>query len=1245
MKRKETPRDDIRRRGKRSYSTILAFVALMAVVVTAQAQVGAASLGGLVQDPTDAVIPHASVRLTNVETNAVLATTGDGAGEFNFAAVQPGTYNLYVSHAGFTAYTLLGIHLNADVRISLSDIHLKIGPATETVSVQSSVAEIPLDNGELSATITSNDIARLSIVGRDVTELQRILPGFAIRSTSATNEAPDFSQVQVGQETPYAGNGSPIAGITYKLDGADLTDPGNFGANLQNIDDSFVSQIQVETSNFGADQSSGPIVIQAVTKAGTTKYHGSLYTYARTYQLNSNDWLANYDHIPRAPDRYVYPGATFSGPIPGTHGKLTFFAGAEYDAQRNIYAYGNVGEAIINALVPTASMRQGDFSAGSLSQYLGSDYTNSAYTNLSFQPTFGIDGTPLTNGNISAYLDPGATAIVNHLLPLPNEPNTNGYNYTTENLVNNNVAQIAGRVDYAINKFNTVFARYSFEKQSQGQPQIPYYSPNLSEPDMGDVNTPGGGFVNSVHVHSAAANWMSMISPTFTNELYGTGMYFDEAFNAVTPSALTSSSIGYPYQGIYNNLTKDWPQLQDYGFDGLPILIPPDMTFGAPFLHKLIFNIGDNVTKVWGKHTVEGGVFLQRDVNNQTITNGETNGAIFDYYYPSAGTTFYTYSGNCGGGPCFDPTPYTESGNSLANFMEGIVQQFEQQNILPRTNLYFWNFAAYGQDSWRVNSSMMVTFGLRIEHLGPWLDAHHLGAAVWEPSDYASDLSTGSIFPGFRWHAIDSAIPNSGSPAPPTFYEPRVGFAWDVFRTGKTILRGGYGSYRMHDSVDDVTTAFENSEGLRTAAEYGFGSATLAGVNSLKESPTSFGGTDLTAFGLSTSDNEEPVVNNYSASVAQMLPNKSIVQISYAGNKSNFLMNNGSTSTIILNNVNAIPVGTLYLPSTAAAENAATPGTCDPGGCTPAQVAGLQATPSTPGGASVQLVRPYNYYSTIIVPRHDTYANYNALQLVWNKQAGRLNYGFNYTWSKALGILGSAADFNFTSAIDPFNIRANYGPMNFDRSQVFNAAYSYQAGKFFHNKLAGAFGNNWLISGITSIESGPNMQTGLGASPDFNLLGNVGPAGATLPVNNQTILGTPDVSLQPVLTCNPATHLAAHQYFNGACLSLPAIGQNGQDIFPYAHGPAYLDSDLTIEKSFGLGGTRSFHLRIAGFNFLNHPVNSFGTGYAQQLNLNLSDVGTGGTFAGAAYSPSSGFGFAPQKVGRRLMEVSAVYSF
>ena len=231
-----------------------------------------------------------------------------------------------------------------------------------------------------------------------------------------------------------------------------------------------------------------------------------------------------------------------------------------------------------------------------------------------------------------------------------------------------------------------------------------------------------------------------------------------------------------------------------------------------------------------------------------------------------------------------------------------------------------------------------------------------------------------------------------------------------------------------------------------------------------------------------------------------------------------------------------------------------------------------------------------------------------------------------------------------TAVVDPFNLQNNYGPMNFDRSQVLNLSYSYQVGKVEGAYLVRALASHWLVSGITNIQSGPNMQTGVSPSPGYYAQGTIGQGNNAYPVSAQSILGTPDVSLQPVLKCNPKSNLGPHQYLNPACFSLPATGTNGQYIEPYAHGPAFFNSDLTVERGFAIGEGRNLRLRLAAFNFLNHPLNSFGTGYASQTTLLLNDTSANASPT-TATNPQSGFGSAPQKLGRRLLEVSLKYNF
>ncbi len=1225
-----SPRPASRLAKRFVFTLILTVLLINCLQGISYAQVTTATLSGTVQDANGAVVPDATILLKNTLNGDTRQGRSDGAGVFAFPSVPTGDYQVTITAAGFKNFSATNVHLDPGDQRALRDIHLAVGAASESVTVTADNS-INVDSGELSALISSQQIEHLSVEGRDVTELFKTLPGFAITngSTGTDNRAYDPSQVSVtGALGSYAANGTPLNGIALLTDGADITDPGNFGAAIQNVNYEQVSEVKVQTSSFTADTAHGPIVVNAVGKSGADSFHGSLYTYARTNQLDSNDWISNYTDQAKAPDRQVYPGFTFGGPVIIPHTKfnqnkhLTFFVGAEDYAQRNVYAYGSASSAVLTALVPTAGMRNGDFSATQLQQYLGSNYQpigNGAtcqggnYQNVCAIPQTGPNGQPLNNGQLT-NIDKNVQALLN-TMPLPNTASTGTYNWITTNLINNDLWEAHARVDDQISSKHKLFAVYTKETGASGVPQNEYYS---ARGTFGGTNVPGGGLKSTINSEIGAFNFTSIFSPTLTNELFGQGAYLLQNFVAANPSALFSSTIGYAYQGIYANNDPQFPTLEDYG--NLPVNRTPDVSYGGIFAKKWIRGGGDNLTKLWGSHTVKVGFFAELSNNNEVNAFQNPNGTVSSIGFasntfqdPIAGQVYNT-------GPTTGDG--TNAGNSIANFLEGHVNTFTQQNINIAPDLYFWNIAGYGEDHWRISPKLTVDIGLRIEHLTPWSDTRNDGVPVWDPSTYNSGVSP---LPGFLWHGIDPSVPKGGLETRAAFFEPRVGLAWDPNGNGLTVVRAGYGIYRAHDSFNDATAGIGTAEGARTATA----NQQLLSTISQSHTPINGGSSsfqDTNAIGFTRNDSDQPQVYTYNAAVDQKMPFNTTFELAYVGNRSDHLLDNGSNGSVLLNDQNALPIGALFQSF----------------GGTPAQVGAVTAAAGNLTTHEIDQVRPFPFYQHVEAGRHRLYANYNALQASWTKQQGSLLYSVNYSFSKALGVLGAYANGN---PGDPINVRNDYMPESYDRTHIFNANYSYTLGKLVRNRYIGGVTNGWQISGITQIQSGQSAQSIL--STNFGLSGSLNNTVDKTNVSAQALLGTPDYLLQPNLTCNPAIKTVASQRINANCFQLPtAPGIRGQYRYPYIHAPAFTDTDLTVIKDFHIGEKQNVQFRAAAFNFINHANSSFSSAdkNGSETALNLSNSNNGATEQSAT-SGNPQFGIAPLREGRRIMELSLKYSF
>lgn len=1222
----------------------LAAMSFWLVPANSLAQGVTASLSGTVADPSGAVLPNATIELSNAASNDHRFSKSNGSGLFVFSAVIAGNYTLTVQAPGFQTLEQTNIHLDPGGQVSLRTLRLAVGE-TDSVTVSSVAAKIDTDNGGINSTITSKAIQHLSVEGRDVTELFKILPGFAINPSGGQpdNSTYDPSQVSVtGALGTYAANGSPINGVSLLSNGADITDPGNFGAAIQTINYEQVAEVEVKTSSFTADTPRGPVVVNAIGKAGGNNFHGSLYTYARTSQLNSTDWLANYTGQSKPPDRQVYPGFTLGGPaiIPGTafnkKRTLTFFAGAEDYAQRDSYAYGSASGATLTALVPTAGMRKGDFSSAQLQQYLGPNYTPVAnpdgshgpacastnpYGNICYMPQTGPGGEQLVNGNISAYLDPGSQVIINSL-PLPNTPSTGSYNYITTNLIQNNLWQATGRIDYANTPANHLFVVYSTERGHNGVPQAEYYSPRGS---LGGVNVPGGGIKNDINSELGSLNFTSVLSPTLTNQFEVSGSWLNQNFVANNFAATVG---GYPYKGVFNNGSLAMPALNDYGNDGLPLSRLPDFSYGGIYQKKWIRTGSDNVTKVIGAHTLGAGFFFQMDTNNAVVPFVQTNGAIALYYFgetytdPIQGTIHNTGAVGSGLG-----------GNYLANFLEGSVQSYSQANVEPKQNSYFFNYSGFLQDHWRATQKLSLDIGLRLEHITPWGDAHNIGVPVFDAATYASGANPSQ--PGFLWHAIDKSIPVTGRPTRWAFVDPRVGFAWDTYGTGNTVLRGGFGIYHSHDGVGNALVGY-------TTANVN-GPIMLSSISSQASVVTANAGfvPDSSFEGVSRTDDEEPQTYTWDLAVDQKVLRNAILEIAYVGNHSDHIDNNGSTTSVGLNDINASPIGTLYGAMPANTRFPGEAGTIYPI-ITPKGAAGTNTSVENLDQAHIDAFRKYPLYDNVLVDQHNIYANYDGLQVSLNKQQGKLLYGINYTWSHALGVLGG---FENGSPADPFNYRNDYNSLSYDRRNIFSANYSYSVGSPIRDKLIGLVANGWEISGISQFQSGPNLPSFI--SSNFGLTGTLTLPQGSLGVSNVNLLGTQDVALQPRLVCNPADGTHAHEYVNSACLGLPLHpGVNGAYRLPFLPGPAFFQTDLTAAKTFKVAEGKSVQLRLAAFNFINHANPSFSAVNQNAYTLNFSDQGGSLDSALAtATSQNAGFGITSLKEGRRILEMALRYDF
>jgi hypothetical protein len=1217
---------------------LVCFVALTLLSVNARAQGIFATLTGVVSDPAGAVVAGSKVTLRDTESGSLRQTTANGEGYFTFASVPVGTYILTAEAAGFELYKADDIRLGGGESRNVN-VTLKVGSAAETVEVTGAEQNVAiLDSGEKSFTLEEKELQNFTQVGSNAAEYIKIVPGFGI-SNGTSNKANYNGQTiginangDSGSQSPlnaaFSYNGLPTNSLDITADGAHVSDPGCNCDTPVNPNSDFVQEFRVLTSNFSAEEQKGPVVITSVTKSGGKDFHGSAFFSARNHALNANDWLNNFSGIQQPANSYYYPGGTIGGPvlIPGTNfnksrSKLFFFTGFEYYRQ-------TLDTGLLRATVPTSGELAGNFSPAEVSKegVLTAANKPPGQLNNSALTAFGGTQIPVCTGTPNGKcIDPNMQNLLK-LFPAANATPTTGspYNYIQSEIFGQNNRQWTTRIDYNISDNTKVFVRYNYQREVQLFPVGLWWRNGDQVP-----------YPTAIQGKNKSDSWAGTIthvfSPTMTNEVVMayTFVGFPNVF--ADPKKVAPSTVGYGYKGLFGNIGGKVNQIPSFGNFGPSeaalVFNPGGFEAGGAssglYANKWMPSVSDTVTKAVSNHTLKAGFFYEW-IRNAQPANNSTNGQAL----VSVANKF-------------------SYGNEYADLLTGNLNSYTETNFNRLNDISYNTFEFFGQDSWKATKKLTLEFGLRATHFTPWVDDENFGYSIFNPSLYSSAnngaCASAPTFCGFEWHAKNSSVPLGGFPTRALFYQPRFGAAYDLFGSGDTVLRGGWGRFYYHSG--QFTNGLDASAGVATAS---LSPSNWVGGAGCPTNPS--GGSPLIAANLSclnvaaspaspaavvSTDNKQPYTDSWSFTISQRAPWQSRLELAYVGNRSRDIANTGGFGS----NINLVPLGAI-----------------------------TAANSTDPSNANANNFRPLPGYGDINEATNNAYANYNSMQVTWGRHAGRYTLQANYTLQKSLGTVLNNANNNPNGSIsiNPFNLASNYGIQPTDRRQLFNIAYSIDLGNPLHEHgFLGGVTGGWQLSGITQLQSGANITYGGGynASTNYHMSLNCvssdavsfpcPQSGAIIPgsisvanpkgiaINNQSILGTNAAQLNPIVSCNPNSGLSSHQFVNGNCFAAPTtVGQNGPTLIPVSYGPGYFDTDLAVFKNFHITESKSVQFRVQGYNFLNHPLYSF----PDAGNLSLQFVQDPAK-AYAITQQNANFGKTTVKQGQRIVEFAVKFFF
>jgi outer membrane receptor protein involved in Fe transport len=420
------------------------------------------AISGVVQDASGSVVPGAQIQITNELTGLRWDTESDPAGRFNVSRLPIGEYNLRATKTGFKQFSTERFRLDADQQRSV-EVSLSVGTAAEAITVTGSVSQVETVGGTLRQVVDEKRITELPLNGRNPVQLVLLIPG----------AVPAPAAIGVGSNAGIAVNGARGTSTNYMLDGGDNNDPQE-GVSAVTPNPDALEEFSVLTNNFSAEygRNAGAIV-NAVTKSGTNRLHGSLYEFVRNDAFDARNFFA----VSKGKLRRNQFGGSLGGPM--IRNKAFFFASYEGVRERQ-------GQTFSSLVVPTERERGGDFSESAL------------------KPRDPLTNQPFASGIIPQdRFDPAALKFLS-LLQVP-LPNSSGNRYIFNRPQNLDSNQFLGRGDYSISQSQRLTGR-AFKTSSK------------------ELNTAGLPVLQS-GVGFDTWNVSGQHTSTFTPALLGVGQY------------------------------------------------------------------------------------------------------------------------------------------------------------------------------------------------------------------------------------------------------------------------------------------------------------------------------------------------------------------------------------------------------------------------------------------------------------------------------------------------------------------------------------------------------------------------------------------------------------------------------------------------------------------------------------------------------------------------------------------------